>query len=82
MKQHTRKLAGQVQDALVALPDAMLTETLTHWLECADEGLEHTGRSDRYRCVLGYRVQSEKTGTIYPSCEALDRAEPGGSGGR
>jgi hypothetical protein len=81
MKQHMRNLTGQVQDTLLALPDAMLTETLTHWLDCADETLEHAGWSSRYCSVLGYRVRSEKTSTIYPSGEALDQAKPGESYG-
>ncbi|GHO66786.1 hypothetical protein KSC_056780 [Ktedonobacter sp. SOSP1-52] len=79
MKRETRDLIGQVQDALLALPDAILMETLTRWLDRADEELECLDWSDQYRYACGYRVQSDETGTIYPSFEALDEAEPDGS---
>jgi hypothetical protein len=79
MKQKTRDLIGQVQDALLALPDATLMETLTEWLDRADEELECLDWSDQYRYALGYRVQSDETGAIYPSFEALAEAEPDGS---
>ena len=81
MKQKTRKLIGQVQSALLALPDAMLMETLTQWLDRADEELACLDWSDQYRYAFGYRVQSDETGAIYPSFEALDEAEPDGSFG-
>lgn len=81
MKQKTKGLTKQVQDVLLALSDAMLTETLTQWLDRADEELAYLDWSDEYRYTLGYRVQSEETGAIYPSFEALDEAEPNGSCG-
>jgi hypothetical protein len=81
MKQKTKGLTGQVQDALLALPDAILLVTLTQWLDRADEELACLDWSDQYRYALGYRVQSDETGAIYPSFEALDEAEPDGSCG-
>jgi hypothetical protein len=81
MKQKTRNLIEQVQDALLSLPNAMLTETLTQWLDRADEELACLDWSDQYRYALGYCVQSDETGAIYPSFEALDEAEPDGSCG-
>lgn len=79
MKQKTKGLTKQVQDALLALSDAMLTETLTQWLDCAEDELANLDWSDGYRYMLGYRVRSDETGAIYPSFEALDEAEPDGS---
>jgi hypothetical protein len=81
MKQKTKGLTKQVQDALLALSDVMLTETLTQCLDRADEELAYLDWSDEYRCTLGYRVQSDETGAIYPSFEVLDEAEPDGSCG-
>jgi hypothetical protein len=77
MKKQTKNLAKQVQDALLALPDAVLMETLTKWLDGIDElPLEW---SDEFRYVLGYRVQSDETDKIYTSFEELALAEPEGS---
>jgi hypothetical protein len=81
MKQQTKDLTEQVQDALLALPDAMRTETLTQWLDRADEELACLDWSDEYRYTLGYRVRSDETGAIYPSFGALGEAEPDGTCG-
>lgn len=75
MKQQTRKLAKHIQDRLLALPDAVLLKTLNQWLELADEELQYLDWSDEYRYALGYRVQSDETGVIYASFEALAEAE-------
>ncbi|GLV56025.1 hypothetical protein KDH_28690 [Dictyobacter sp. S3.2.2.5] len=81
MKKKTKDLAKQIQDALLALPDAMLMETLTRWLDRAEDELAYLDWSDEYRYMLGYRVQSDTTGAIYTSFESLDEAEPDGDGG-
>ncbi len=39
MKGQTKHLTGQVRDALLALPDTELMETLARWLDCFDERL-------------------------------------------
>jgi len=39
MKGQTKRLTGQVRDALLALPDTVLMETLARWLDCVDERL-------------------------------------------
>lgn len=75
MKPKTRSLAKQVQDALLALPDAVLLETLNQWLDLADEELQYLDWSDEYRYKLGYRVQSYQTKVIYASFEELGEAE-------
>src|SRR5260370_21990938 len=75
MKQKTRNLAKQIQDALLALPDAVLLETLNQWLDLAGEELQYLDWSDEYRYKLGYRVQSYETSVIYASFEELGEAE-------
>ncbi|GLV56481.1 hypothetical protein KDH_33220 [Dictyobacter sp. S3.2.2.5] len=81
MKKKTKDLAKQIQDALLALSDVMLMETLTQWLDRAEDELAYLDWSDEYRYMLGYRVQSDTTGAIYSSFESLDEAEPDGDGG-
>lgn len=76
MKGQTKNLAGQVRDALLALPDAVLMETLARWLDGIDEQL--LDWSDECRYTLGYRIQSDESGEVYASFEELERAEPGG----
>jgi len=39
MKGQTKHLTAQVRDALLALPDTLLMETLAQWLDCVDERL-------------------------------------------
>jgi hypothetical protein len=46
MKGKTKNLAGQVREALLALPDTVLMETLVQWLDGDDERLDW---SDEYR---------------------------------
>src|SRR5215831_5203337 len=77
MKGQTKNLTGQVRDALLALPDTVLMETLARWLDGVDEQL--LDWSDEYRYALGYRIQSDETGNIYRSFEELARAEPDGA---
>jgi len=59
MKGKTKNLAGQVREALLALSDTVLMETLAEWLDGADEWLDW---SDEYRNALGYRLQSYEKG--------------------
>ena len=77
MKGQTKNLTGQVRDALLALPDAVLIETLTQWLDGVDAQL--LDWSDECRFALGYRIQSDVTNMFYPSCEELGQAEPDGA---
>jgi hypothetical protein len=39
MKGQTKNLSGQARDALLALPDTLLRETLAQWLDGVDEQL-------------------------------------------
>ena len=77
MKGQTKNLAGQVRDALLALPDTVLMETLARWLDGVDAQL--LDWSDECRYALGYRIQSDETNKIYSSFEELERAEPDGA---
>lgn len=77
MKEKTKHLARQVRDALLALPDTVLLETLAQWLDGVDEQLLDWG--DEYRYALGYRIQSDETERIYTSFEELEQAEPDGA---
>ncbi len=77
MKGQTKNLTGQVRDALLALPDTVLMETLARWLDGVDEQL--LDWSDECRYALGYRIQSDETGEIYASFEELEQAEPDGA---
>ncbi len=78
MKGQTKHLTGQVRDALLALPDAVLIETLAQWLDDIDAQL--LDWSDECRYALGYRVQSDETNEIYPSFEEFEQMEPEGIG--
>jgi hypothetical protein len=69
-------LTEQVRKALLALPDPVLMNTLAEWLDGADERIQYLDLTDQYRYVLGYRVQSDETGTIYDSLDELAEAEP------
>jgi hypothetical protein len=79
MKGQTKHLAGQVREALLALPDTVLMETLARWLDAIDEQLLDWG--DECRSALGYRIQSDETHKLYTSFEELEQAEPEGAGG-
>src|ERR1700686_5437740 len=78
MKGQTKRLTGQVREALLALPDIVLMETLAQWLDGIDEQL--LDWSDECRSALGYRIQSGETNKIYASFEELEQAEPDGAG--
>jgi len=79
MKGQTKHLTRQVREALLALPDTMLLETLARWLDGIDEQL--LDWSDECRSALGYRLQSDETHKLYASFEELGQAEPEGAGG-
>jgi hypothetical protein len=76
MKGKTKKLARQVREALLNLPDKIFMKTMVEWLNLADEHLHYPEWSDEYRYALGYRVQSQLTGIIYPTFTDLHEAEP------
>ena len=73
MKKTTRRLASQVQRALLDLPDALLLATIDGWLRELNELLED---SDGSYGLLGYRPRSEATGRTSASLEVLDETEP------
>ena len=50
--------------------------TIAEWLDLADEHLQYLEWTDEYRYAMGYRVQSDETGKIYPSFDDLYEAEP------
>jgi len=75
MKGQTKHLTGQVREALLALPDTVLMETLAQWLDGIDEQL--LDWSDECRSALGYRIQSDETNKLYASYEELGQAAPG-----
>ena len=77
MKGQTKNLTGQAREALLALPDTVLMETLGEWLDGVDEQL--LDWSDECRSALGYRIQSDETNKFYPSFEELGQAEPDGA---
>ena len=79
MKGQTKHLTGQVREALLALPDTVLMETLAQWLDGSDEHL--LDWSDECRSAPGYRIQSDETDKLYGSFEELEQAEPEGAGG-
>ncbi len=78
MKGQTKHLTGQVREALLALPDTVLMETLAQWLDGIDE--QFLDWSDECRSALGYRIQSEETNKLYTSFDELGQAEPDGAG--
>lgn len=79
MKGKTRTLAQRTQVAMLALPDAILLETIVQWLDLADEHLDYLEWVDEYRYALGYRLQSDETNMIYTTFEELNKAEPEGA---
>lgn len=76
MQPATRKLAVRVQQALLALPDEMLFETLSHWLDTINDLYEDTEILASYCESLGYHVGSVESGQAYDSLAELDEAEP------
>jgi hypothetical protein len=62
LKGQTKNLTRQVRDALLALPDAVLMETLGRWLDGVDEHL--LDWSDESCYALGYLIQLDETDKI------------------
>src|SRR5215470_4631187 len=77
MKGQTKHLTGQVREALLALPDIVLMETLAQWLDGIDEHL--LDWSDECRYALGYCIQSDKTNKSYTLFEELEQMESEGA---
>ena len=75
MQSRTRKLAARVQRALLALSDEVLTETISHWIRTIEETYEDIEILADFCEPLGYHIQSETTGQVYDSFEALVVAE-------
>lgn len=76
MKTKTKQLAQQVREALLALSNTVLVETLMEWLDRADEYFQYADWSDDFRYALGYQVVSDATEIVYPSFEELEANEP------
>jgi hypothetical protein len=74
MKNTTKQLARQVQQALLALPDTLLCATLAEWFQDLDD--LYQGDTDGFYEIFGALVQSQATGTRYPSLDAFFEAEP------
>jgi hypothetical protein len=79
MKKRTRQLAQAVREALLALPDVLLMETLDEWFERAESQLVCLEWADDYKYGLGYRVQSDDTEKIYATIDEYCEVEPDGS---
>jgi hypothetical protein len=76
MKATTRRLAQQVRQAFLDLPEMVLLETIDQWLVDLDElDGESYGRTDPYYLFFGYLVLSDATGRSYASFEALEEDE-------
>jgi hypothetical protein len=75
MQSRTRKLAARVQRALLALSDEGLAETIAHWIHTIEEMYEDIEIVAEFCEPLGYHIQSEATGQVYDSLEALIVAE-------
>jgi hypothetical protein len=77
MKQTTKHLARQVQQALLALTPEMVRENIDGWLRGFDEGvLEANDFLLDLRISLGYQMHSKGTGKTYAELADLDDAEP------
>jgi hypothetical protein len=74
MKKTTKRLAQQVQQALLALPDTLLIATIEEWLKDLDDLYE--GDNDGFYEIFGYDIRSEETGRLYTSLDAFFEAEP------
>jgi hypothetical protein len=76
MKQATKHLARQIQQALLALPPPILLETLDQWLKEVGELFEDGEGMEDVQKLLGYRARSAATGQLYGSREELCEVEP------
>ena len=71
----TENLTLQVKETLLALSDALLTDTILGWIERTNEMHQHLNYADELRSIFGYQLQSGETEEIYCSFDALDRSE-------
>ncbi len=76
MKKTTKRLARQVQQALLALPDPLLHTTIEAWLKDLNDLSDGDADSDGLYEIFGYSVHSEETGKLYESLEDYFEAEP------
>ncbi|GHO87641.1 hypothetical protein [Dictyobacter formicarum] len=76
MNKTTKQLARQVQQALLALPEPILLETIDQWLKTLEELFEEHSMMDGYYELFGYRVRSQATGRQYASLDECFEAEP------
>jgi hypothetical protein len=76
MKKTTKRLARQVQQALLALPDTLLLTTIEEWRKRWDDLYEESSVTDGFYEILGYQLLSETTGKQYASLDAFFEAEP------
>ena len=61
MQATTKRRARQVQQALLALPDTLLLETIDQWLKVLDEYFLEDSKTDVYYEVLAYRILRRQT---------------------
>jgi hypothetical protein len=73
MKNTTKRLARQVQQALLAFPDTLLLSTIAEWFKDLDD--QNLWDNDGFYEIFGYNVRSEVTGILYPSLDAFFEAE-------
>ena len=76
MKNTTKKLARQVQQALLALPDTLLLATVEAWLKDLNDLYDGACDCDGFYEIFGYSVRAEETGRLYESLEDYFEAEP------
>jgi hypothetical protein len=76
MKNTTKRLARQVQQALLALSDTLLLSTVAEWLKESLDLYDGDADSDGLYEIFGYSVHSQETGRLYESLEDYFEAEP------
>ena len=76
MKRKTEQLSLEVQEALLDMPPALCFQMLQQWIEAVEESAVDLTFADGWRFILGYRLQSSTTGSMYDSWEALNDQEP------
>src|SRR5579864_801529 len=76
MQNTTKRLARQVQQALLALPDTLLLTTIEAWLKDLNDLYDGACDCDGFYEIFGYNIRSEETGRLYESLEDYFEAEP------
>jgi hypothetical protein len=74
MQPHIRDLTTQIQQALLALPNERLLETVEQWLAPLYKRYDPEFFCACYE-ALGYPLRSAETGQLYESVADLDKAE-------